>query len=60
MKNLLQIENVSGYSKIAVKQDFFSQMLAYNIATDIEITAQKILEEKQKVNKETNEIKKKI
>ena len=43
-----------------MKQDFFSQMLAYNIATDIENTAQKILDEKQKSMKETREINKKI
>ena len=60
LKNLLQIEKVSGYSEIAVKQDYFSQILAYNIATDIENTAQKKLEEKQKLNNEMNKINKKI
>ena len=54
LKNLLQIENLSGHSEIATKQDFFSQMLAYNIATDIKNTAQKkIFEEKEKLKKET-------
>jgi len=60
LKNLLRIEKISGYSEISVKQDFFSQILAYNIATDVENTAQKKLDEKEKLNKELNEINKKI
>lgn len=60
LKNLLGIQKITGYSEIAVKQDFFSQILAYNIATDMENTAQRKLDEKQKLNKETNEMNKKI
>jgi len=55
LKNLLNIENISGYKEIVVYQDFFSQMLAYNIATDMENTAQKLLDERE--NKKENESK---
>jgi hypothetical protein len=48
LKNLLDVENISGYSEIAVKQDFFARMFTYNIVTDIENTAQKILDKKNK------------
>ena len=56
LKNLLHIENISGYKEIVVYQDFFSQMLAYNIATDMENTAQEILDERE--NKKENKSKK--
>lgn len=36
LKSLLKVENISRYSKIAVQQDLFSQILAYNnIINDI-------------------------
>ncbi|GHU05874.1 hypothetical protein AGMMS49960_22240 [Betaproteobacteria bacterium] len=38
IKNLMQIENVSGYSELAIKQDYFSKLISYNIVTDIENT----------------------
>jgi hypothetical protein len=60
IKNLLHIENVSGYSEKAVKQDFFSQMLAYNIVTDVENTAQNILNEKEDENPKKHKNKKLI
>jgi hypothetical protein len=60
LKNLLDVENISGYSKIAVKQDFLSQMLAYNITTDIENNAQKLFDKKQSPHNVTNDKKKKI
>jgi IS4 transposase len=47
LKNSLDIENISGYKEIAVKQDFLSQMVAYNIITDIENTAQRIFDKRE-------------
>ena len=44
-KSLLKIENISGYSIIAVQQDLFSQMLAYNIINDIKNSSQQIKDE---------------
>jgi len=35
LKSLLKVENISGYTKIAVEQDLFSQILAYNITNDL-------------------------
>jgi hypothetical protein len=60
LKNLFDIENVSGYSELAVKQDYFSQILAYNIVNDLENSAQKIFNEKRKNKKKNSNKKKKI
>ncbi|MCC7553800.1 MAG: IS4 family transposase [Methanobacteriaceae archaeon] len=60
LKNLMYIENLSGYTEIAVKQDYFSQILAYNITTDVENTAQKILEKNKQINPKNNPKKIKI
>ena len=35
LKSFLRMENISGLSKIAVQQDLFSQILAYNIINDL-------------------------
>lgn len=35
IKNKLYIENISGKSKIIVEQDFYSQMLVYNMVEDL-------------------------
>jgi len=56
LKGSLKFENISGYTKIAVKQDFFSQTLAHNIIKDIENSSQKI---KNLKNKKTQYKKKK-
>lgn len=56
LKSSLKFENISGYSKIAVKQDLFAQTLVYNIIKDIENSSQKI---KDKINKNTKYKKKK-
>ena len=50
LKNSLYIENISGYKEITVYQDFLSQMLAYNIITDMENSAQKLLDERERKN----------
>jgi hypothetical protein len=47
LKNKLQIENISGLSKIAIEQDFHAQILVYNIIQDIKNEAnRKIINEK--------------
>jgi len=60
LKNSLDIENISGYKEIVVYQDFFSQMLAYNIATDMESTAQKMLDEREAKKENKSKIPKKV
>ena len=55
LKSLLKVENISGYSQIAVQQDLFSQILAYNIINDIKNTSQKIKDQ----NTKNSEFKKK-
>ncbi|WP_211261731.1 hypothetical protein, partial [Methanobrevibacter filiformis] len=42
LKSLLKVENITGYSKIAVQQDYLSKILSYNLINDIKITSQKI------------------
>lgn len=39
IKNKLYIENISGKSKIIVEQDFYSQMLVYNMVGDLKNAA---------------------
>ena len=48
LKNKLYIENISGYSKISVEQDFYSQILTYNIVQDINNKVNEILKQKKK------------
>jgi hypothetical protein len=60
LKNSFYIENISGYKEIAVYQDFLSQMLAYNIVTDMENSAQKLLDEKESESESENKIDKKV
>jgi len=40
LKSLLKIENISGYSKLAVHQDFSSQIVIYNFMNDMRRTSQ--------------------
>ena len=54
LKNKLYIENISGYSKIAVEQDFHSQILIYNIVQDVTNEGNKILEQ-NRIKKERQE-----
>jgi len=42
LKGLLKVENISGYTEIAVQQDFFSQILANNIINDMKTASQNI------------------
>ncbi|MDR1818881.1 MAG: IS4 family transposase [Methanobrevibacter sp.] len=60
LKNLMRIENVSGYSEIAVKQDYYSQILVYNIVNELKNIAQKIFNQNNYNTTNINNIKKKI
>lgn len=49
IKNKLEMESFSGYSKIAIEQDFHAQILLFNMLEDIKKTANKeIKDEKEK------------
>jgi len=48
LKSGLKFENISGYSKLVVEQDMYSQILVYNIIKDIENKSQKIKDFKNK------------
>lgn len=58
LKNKLYLENISGYTKIAVQQDYHSQILTQNIIQDIKNKANQILKEKQKQKNRKNKIQK--
>lgn len=47
IKNKLEVENFSGYSEIAIRQDFYAQILLLNIIEDIKNTANKEIKEEQ-------------
>ena len=51
LKSGLKFENISGYSKLVVEQDMYSQILVYNIIKDIENKSQKIKDFKNKNSK---------
>lgn len=49
IKNKLEMESFSGYSKVAVEQDFYAQILLFNMLEDIKKTANnEIKDEKEK------------
>jgi hypothetical protein len=48
MKNKLKIEYISGYTKTAIEQDFYSQILLYNITQDIRNRADKTIKKKKR------------
>lgn len=48
IKNKLQIENFSGNSKLAIKQDFYAQILLFNMVEDIKRETNESLESKRK------------
>lgn len=47
IKNKLEMESFSGYSKQAIEQDFYAQILLYNIIEDVKQTANKEIKEEQ-------------
>ena len=46
-KNKLEIQNISGHSKIVVEQDFYAQMYLLNIAEDLRKEANKKIKNKK-------------
>lgn len=53
LKNKLEIENFSGNTELAIKQDFYAQILLLNIIEDIKETANKQIEEEREKNLKT-------
>ena len=53
IKNKLEMENFSGYSKLAIEQDFYAQILLFNILEDIKNTANKKVKEDQEKSLKT-------
>lgn len=53
IKNKLEMESFSGYSKLAVEQDFHAQILLFNMLEDIKKTANKEIKEKQETSIKT-------
>lgn len=52
LKNKLQIENFSGYNQIAIEQDFYAQILLYNMLEDIKQDAEENLAKKENLKYE--------
>lgn len=48
IKNKLQIENFSGYSRLAIEQDFYAQILLFNMAEDIKRESNENIEGERK------------
>ena len=48
IKNKLHIENFSGKKRVIIEQDFYSQMLTYNMLTGLKIECNKKLNESKK------------
>ena len=57
MKNILEIENWTGETKIAIEQDFYATIVLVNIGTTLIREAQKEYEEKKKKKKQKYEYK---
>lgn len=53
IKNKLEVENFSGYSEIAIKQDFYAQILLFNIIEDIKNTANREIQEEREKSMKT-------
>ena len=49
-KNKLEIENITGESKIAIEQDFNAQILVHNIIQDVKNEAEKSKRFKKNIN----------
>ena len=43
LKNKLHIENFSGYNQIAIEQDFYAQILLYNMLEDMKQDAVSVM-----------------
>ena len=53
IKNKLEVENFSGYSEIAIKQDFYAQILLFNIIEDIKNTANREIQKEREKSMKT-------
>jgi hypothetical protein len=50
IKNKLNIENISGKSRLIIEQDFYAQMLLFNMVEDLRNDSNKVVEENKKKN----------
>ena len=50
IKNKLNIENISGKSRLIIEQDFYAQMLLFNMVEDLRNDSNKVVEENKKEN----------
>ncbi|BCZ45818.1 hypothetical protein psyc5s11_18850 [Clostridium gelidum] len=50
MKNKLNIENISGKSRLIIEQDFYAQMLLFNMVEDLRNDSNKVVKENKKEN----------
>jgi hypothetical protein len=50
IKNKLNIENISGKSCLIIEQDFYAQMLLFNMVEDLRNDSNKVVEENKKKN----------
>lgn len=48
IKNKLNVENISGKSKLVIEQDFYAQMLLFNMLEDIRANADCMIKDKKK------------
>lgn len=50
IKNKLNIENMSGKSKLIIEQDFYAQMLLFNMVEDLRNDSNKVVKDNKKEN----------
>jgi hypothetical protein len=50
IKNKLNVENISGKSRLIIEQDFYAQMLLFNMVEDLRNDSNKVVEENKKEN----------
>jgi len=50
IKNKLNIENISGKSKLLIEQDFYAQMLLFNMVEDLRNDSNKVVKDNKKEN----------
>lgn len=50
VKNKLNIENISGKSKLIIEQDFYAQMLLFNMVEDLRNDSNKVVKDNKKEN----------
>ena len=50
IKNKFNIENISGKSRLIIEQDFYAQMLLFNMVEDLRNDSNKVVEDNKKEN----------